>query len=44
MRKVLAENIFLVGGTTMMMGLTIRLKDELMWLLQNYEMYKKKLH
>jgi actin-related protein 10 len=44
MRKCLAENIFLIGGTTMMMGLMTRLKDEMLSLLKNDEIYKEKLH
>lgn len=42
MRKALAENIVLVGGTTMVLGLASRLKAELVALLQS-EQYKDKL-
>lgn len=42
MRKTLAENIFLIGGTSMIMGLTARLKSELEHLLKS-DLYKDKL-
>lgn len=42
MRKTLAENIVLVGGTTMVLGLASRLKDELMALLRS-DQYNDKL-
>ncbi|XP_053683563.1 actin-related protein 10 [Sabethes cyaneus] len=42
MRKALAENIVLIGGTTMVLGLAARLKAELLALLQ-CDQYKDKL-
>lgn len=42
MRRQLADNLFLMGGTTMAMGLTARLKSELLALLKT-SMYKDKL-
>ncbi|XP_062560716.1 actin-related protein 10 [Armigeres subalbatus] len=42
MRKALAENIVLVGGTTMVLGLASRLKAELLALLRT-EQYRDKL-
>ncbi|XP_065087663.1 actin-related protein 10 [Ochlerotatus camptorhynchus] len=42
MRKVLAENIVLVGGSSMVLGLAARLKAELLALLQS-EQYRDKL-
>lgn len=42
MRKPLAENLFLIGGTAMTTGLVARLKDELLALLQQ-PLYAKRL-
>ncbi|KAL9703860.1 hypothetical protein quinque_007378 [Culex quinquefasciatus] len=42
MRKALAENLVLVGGTTMVLGLAARLKQELAALLQS-DQYREKL-
>lgn len=42
MRRELAENIFLIGGSTMVLGLMARLKLELLALLQS-DYYKDKL-
>ena len=42
MRKELAENILLIGGTSMSPGLTARLKSELIKLI-NSDLYKDKL-
>ncbi|XP_055534291.1 actin-related protein 10 [Wyeomyia smithii] len=42
MRKALAENIVLIGGTTMVLGLAARLKDELLALLRSSQ-YENKL-
>lgn len=42
MRKQLANNLFLIGGTSMAMGLTSRLKSELFALLKT-PLYKVKL-
>lgn len=41
-RRELAENLFLIGGSTMVMGLMARLKVELLELLKS-NMYKNKL-
>ncbi|KYM99442.1 PREDICTED: actin-related protein 10 [Cyphomyrmex costatus] len=41
-RRVLAENIILVGGTTMTKGFTSRLKSELLALIES-DLYKTKL-
>lgn len=41
-RRELAENLFLIGGSTMVMGLMARLKVELLELLKS-NMYKDKL-
>ncbi|XP_055374516.1 actin-related protein 10 isoform X2 [Condylostylus longicornis] len=43
MRKILAENIFLIGGTSMIMGLMARLKSELLY-LKDSNIYKDKLY
>lgn len=42
MRKQLAENLFFIGGTTMIMGLMARMKSELLALLES-DFYKEKL-
>uniref|UniRef100_A0A0K8TTD1 Putative actin 3 isoform n=1 Tax=Tabanus bromius TaxID=304241 RepID=A0A0K8TTD1_TABBR len=42
MRRTLAENIFLIGGTAMIPGITARLKAELTALLES-DLYKNKL-
>ncbi|XP_058832596.1 actin-related protein 10 [Topomyia yanbarensis] len=42
MRKALAENIVLIGGSTMVLGLAARLKQELLALLES-EQYSDKL-
>lgn len=42
MRKVLMENLVLIGGSTMVQGLTSRLKKELLELLAS-DLYKEKL-
>lgn len=42
MRKVLAENIVLIGGSSMVLGLAARLKQELLSLIQS-DQYKDKL-
>ncbi|CAL1687852.1 unnamed protein product [Lasius platythorax] len=42
MRRVLAENIILVGGTTMAKGFASRLKSELLALIES-DLYKSKL-
>lgn len=42
MRKELAENILLIGGTAMTIGLTARLKTELLKLI-NSDLYKDKI-
>ncbi|XP_055911230.1 actin-related protein 10 [Eupeodes corollae] len=42
-RTVLGENIFLIGGTSIIMGLLSRLKTELNTLLSNNNRYKDKL-
>lgn len=42
MRRVLAENILLVGGTTMAIGFASRLKSELLYLV-NSKLYSEKL-
>lgn len=42
MRRQLAENILLIGGTTMIMGLYSRLKSELLALLES-DIYKNAL-
>ena len=42
MRRQLAENIFLMGGTTMVTGLMARLKSELLSLLHS-DLYKDRL-
>lgn len=42
-RKQLAENIFIIGGTSMAKGLVARLKNELLSLIQT-DLYKDKLH
>lgn len=43
MRKILLENVVLIGGTAMVQGLKARLKDELLALLKT-DVYKEKLH
>lgn len=43
MRKVLLENLVIIGGTAMAQGLLARLKDELLTLLKT-DIYKEKLH
>lgn len=42
MRRVLAENILLVGGTSMAPGFSSRLKSELLYLV-NSDLYSEKL-
>ena len=42
MRRPLAENIFLIGGTTKAKGFASRLKNELLYLV-NSELYSEKL-
>lgn len=43
-RRVLMENIFVVGGSSMIMGLLPRLKEELHNLVSNDKEYKEKLN
>lgn len=43
-RRPLMENICLVGGSAVVMGLTARLKDELMYLTANHPAYTKRFH
>lgn len=43
-RKVLSENIFLIGGTAIIMGLLARLKSELKHLLKTNNQYESKLY
>lgn len=43
LRKILLENIVVIGGTAMAQGLLARLKDELLALLKT-DVYKEKLH
>ncbi|XP_037808235.1 actin-related protein 10 [Lucilia sericata] len=43
-RRVLTENIFVVGGSSIIMGLLPRLKEELQHLVANDKEYKEKLH
>lgn len=43
-RRCLMENICLVGGSAIVMGLTARLKDELLYLIANDPLYKDKFH
>lgn len=43
MRKQLIENVVLIGGTSMAIGLTARLKKEILVLMQS-DLYKSQLH
>lgn len=43
-RATLIENIFVIGGTSIIMGLLPRLKEELQYLVANDPEYKNKLH
>uniref|UniRef100_A0A1B0ALV7 Actin-related protein 10 n=1 Tax=Glossina palpalis gambiensis TaxID=67801 RepID=A0A1B0ALV7_9MUSC len=43
-RRILCENIFVVGGSSIVMGLLPRLKEELQYLVANDKEYQKRLH